>query len=176
MRKGFTIIELLVASLLLGMLVTILTMIFNQSSIAWRTGMAVTANMDDVRDNIAALRDESDNAFVYNDKVYRHVGLWKNDGTLRDRACDAPGSSVQSETGGRATLLQSKASSFLVQIPRKPWDGSSSLLPVDGADSHTKPKNYTVNVMSYGPNNEKKDLKSWQSIYSTPDDPEEWCK
>ena len=34
MRKGFTIIELLVASLLLGLIVTILTMIFNQSSIA----------------------------------------------------------------------------------------------------------------------------------------------
>ena len=40
MKKGFTILELLVASLLLGMLMTILTMIFNQSSIAWRTRSA----------------------------------------------------------------------------------------------------------------------------------------
>ena len=33
-RSGFTLIEMLVASLLLGMLVTILTMVFNSSSIA----------------------------------------------------------------------------------------------------------------------------------------------
>ena len=38
MRKGFTILELLVASLLLGMLVTIMTQIVSQSSIAWSTG------------------------------------------------------------------------------------------------------------------------------------------
>ena len=49
MKKGFTILELLVASLLLGMLMTILTMIFNQSSIAWRTGVAGVADLDDVR-------------------------------------------------------------------------------------------------------------------------------
>ena len=173
MKRGFTIIELLVASLLLGMLVTILTMIFNQSSIAWRTGAAVTANMDKVRDNIAALREESDNAFVYNDDVYRHVGLWKSDGTLRDRACDAS-TSVQGETGGRATFLRSKAQDFLVQ--RKPWKDESSMLDVNGADGRSPPKNYTVNVMSYGPNNDRKDPKSWQAILSTPDDPEEWCK
>lgn len=63
MRKGFTLIELIVASLLLGMLVTVLTMIFNQSSIAWRTGVASVADLDDVRDNIAEVRDEADNAF-----------------------------------------------------------------------------------------------------------------
>ena len=40
MKRGFTILEMLVASLLLGMMVTVLTMIFNQSSIAWRTGIA----------------------------------------------------------------------------------------------------------------------------------------
>ena len=51
MKKGFTILELLVASLLLGMLVTILTMIFNQSSIAWRTGTAVVEDLGDVRES-----------------------------------------------------------------------------------------------------------------------------
>ena len=34
MRRAFTMIELLVATMLLAMLVTILTMMFNQSSIA----------------------------------------------------------------------------------------------------------------------------------------------
>ena len=45
-RNGFTLVEVLVASLLLGMLVVILTMVFNQSSIAWRTGKASVAEMD----------------------------------------------------------------------------------------------------------------------------------
>ena len=48
-QRGFTLIEVLVASLLLGMLVVILTMVFNQSSIAWRTGKASVAEMDGMR-------------------------------------------------------------------------------------------------------------------------------
>ena len=66
MRKGFTILELLVASLRLGMLVTILTMMFNQSSIAWRTGVAGLLDMDEVRDNVAAVRDEADSIYIWN--------------------------------------------------------------------------------------------------------------
>ena len=49
MRRGFTLIELLVASLLLGILVTTLTMLFNSSSIAWRTGTAGVAKLQTVR-------------------------------------------------------------------------------------------------------------------------------
>ena len=74
MRRGFTILELLVASLLLGMLVTILTMIFNQSSIAWRTGIAGVADLDDVRENMSALREEADNVYVWDGKPHRLLG------------------------------------------------------------------------------------------------------
>ena len=76
MRRGFTLLELLVASLLLGMLTTVLTMIINQSAIAWRTGTASVADLDGVRDNIAELREEADNAFVWDDEIRRIVGLW----------------------------------------------------------------------------------------------------
>ena len=169
-HQGFTIIELLVASLLLGMLVTILTMIFNQSSIAWRIGVAATSNMDDVRDNIAALREEADNAFVYNNEIYRTVGLWKNDGSgLRDRAVGVQGSTVFSEIGAEAKFLKNQANSFVLQ--RKPWN-NNGMIGVDGADKRSNP-NFTVNVMSKGPRNDEND---WQAIYSQPDDPEEWCK
>ena len=111
LKSGFTIIELLVASLLLGMLVTILTMIFNQSSIAWRTGVAGVADLDDIRDNVAELREEADNAFIAKVggyQVFRHVGLWDSKGKLRDRSCDAPGSEVMSEGSGklRANILR----------------------------------------------------------------------
>lgn len=169
MRRGFTIIELLVASMLLGLLVTILTMIFNQSSIAWRIGVAVTSNMDDVRDNIAALHEEADNAFVYNGTIYRTVGLWDSAGELRDRAVGVQGTPAYSEPGGEAKFLKNKAQSFL--LSRQPWN-NSGMIGVDGTDRNSNP-NFTVNVMSKGPNNSEDD---WQAIYSTPDDPEEWCK
>ena len=37
-KNGFTLLEILVASMLMAMLITILTMVFNSSSIAWNTG------------------------------------------------------------------------------------------------------------------------------------------
>ena len=59
-QNGFTVLELLVASLLLAMLVTMLTMIFNQSSIAWRTGVASVRDLYDVRKNLGAYHDIED--------------------------------------------------------------------------------------------------------------------
>ena len=56
MRKGFSLLELLVATLLFGMLMTILTMVFNQSSIAWRTGIAGISDLDKVRETVGQVR------------------------------------------------------------------------------------------------------------------------
>ena len=187
MKSGFTIIELLVASMLLGMLVTVLTMVFNQSSIAWRIGSAMTSNMDNVRDNIAVEREESDNAFAYGNDVYRTVGLWDRNGNLRDRACDAPGSSVQNETGGRVRFIRNSVKQLFQQ--GNPWSSGDSMLPVDGGmgggsggmGGNIGPntpggggkQNFVVNVRSKGPANDEKD---WQAVFSYADDPEEWCK
>ena len=85
MRRGFTILELLVAALLLGMLVTVLTMIFNQSSIAWRTGVAGLLDMDEVRDNVAAVRDEADSIYIWNNEIHRTLSIWKESGTSARR-------------------------------------------------------------------------------------------
>ena len=167
MRKGFTIIELLVASLLLGMLMTILTMIFNQSSIAWRTGMAGETDIRQVRENIAEVREEADNAFVWNDKLYRHTGLWRPDGTLRDRACDAPGS--DDENDNKAIMLGGSG-----RTGGNGWIGSLSNLKPDDLKVNTvnggggqSAKNYTVNVMSAGPDRE---FKTYDDVWSWPDD------
>ena len=65
MKKGFTLLEVLVASLLLGMLVTILTMVFNQSSVAWRTGTAGVADLDEQRQKIAMWHSEADAALPH---------------------------------------------------------------------------------------------------------------
>ena len=162
MKRGFTIIELLVASLLLGMLMTILTMVFNQSSIAWRTGTAGVMDMDDIRDNIAELRDEADNAFLWGNQVYRTVGLWDKDGNLRDRACDAPGAQVQTDAKLRANILRTKLS---VSDKTKPRD--FKLVEVGQAQKVGSMKNYFVNVMSAGPD---RLYDTWDDIWSAPDD------
>ena len=77
MRRGFTILELLVAALLLGMLVTILTMIFNQSAIAWRTGKAGVADMTDTERQLSRIHAYADNLlpFTGGDK-YCVVSPW----------------------------------------------------------------------------------------------------
>lgn len=155
MKKGFTIIELLVASLLLGMLVTILTMLFNQSSISWRTGVAGVADLDDVRQNVAEIRDEADNAYVWNGQTRRITGLWKSDGQLRKRAWDVEGS----ESGDAIKHLpgfndNAKASEFKT-LSAGTGDGGGSI------------RTYTVNVKSAGPDRE---FNTYDDIWSYPDE------
>ena len=96
-HRGFTILELLVASLLLSMLVTMLTMIFNQSSIAWRTGVASVSELGETRKQMGGYHEILDdvlpgvgqqNASVGNSDnrslQYRTVSLFKDwDGSGR---------------------------------------------------------------------------------------------
>ncbi len=89
-RGGFTILELLVASLLLSMLVTILTMLFNQSSVAWTAGLSSVSDLSEERMSLGIYHDveddllpgiteqgvrggDSDNRRL----VYRTVSLWQ---------------------------------------------------------------------------------------------------
>lgn len=94
MKRGFTLIELMVASVLLGMLMVVLTMIFNQSSIAWRTGVAGVAELGDTRRALGAFREISDDILpgVGDKNVsggagdnrnvnYRTVSVWQKNGS-----------------------------------------------------------------------------------------------
>jgi len=155
MKKGFTLLELLVASLLLGMLVTILTMIFNQSSIAWRTGVAGVADLDEVRENVASVREEADSVYVWGSDMYRVLSPWDDDtGNLRTRAVSAADSSEN------ATYLKGlNKNTTLKSIPKVVSVGSGS-----GGKSI---KTWIVNVKSAGPN---KEFGDWDDIWSYPDD------
>lgn len=161
MKKGFTLLELLVASLLLGMLMTILTMIFNQSSIAWRTGIAGVADLDDVRTKIATDREEADDIYMWNDRAYKIVSPWDSSGSLRDRAWTINGTSEQEDTVSR---LGSKISSSGDVISQ-----SSYLIEDDvgSASSGNSIPSYTVNVKSAGPNRKFDD---YDDIWSMPDE------
>ena len=169
MKRGFTIIELLVASLLLGLLVTILTMIFNQSSIAWRTGIAGVADLDSIRDNIAELREEADNAFIAKCNgtfgIYRHVGLWDSNGNLRDRSCNAPNSDVLNEASvADAYIVKKSVSGISATTTQKDF---RLLYNVGNAGNRGSVKSYFVNVMSAGPDRK---WDTWDDIWSSPDD------
>lgn len=177
MRKGFTIIELLVASLLLGMLMTILTMIFNQSSIAWRTGIAGTQNMGTVRENIAEIREEADNAFIWGNELHRNTGLWDKTGKLRNRACDANTQNDRNENqptmlrNWLSNLSNAKGDDFLEHFVGA--SGNSSAASGNNLGGNTSSSggggvaNYTVNVKSAGPDRE---FNTWDDIWSWPDD------
>jgi len=81
MRKdGFTLLEVLVASVLMGMLVTILTMIFNQSAIAWRTGKAGVADMTTVERQLVRYHALADTVLPIANKCYCIASPW-NDAT-----------------------------------------------------------------------------------------------
>lgn len=75
-RSGFTLLEVLVASVLMGMLVTILTMIFNQSAIAWRTGKAGVADMTETERNLSRIHFMADNVLPYMGNNYCAVSPW----------------------------------------------------------------------------------------------------
>ena len=160
MKRGFTVIELLVASLLLGMLVMVLTMVFNQSSIAWRTGVAGVVDLDDVRNNISAVRDEADNAYAWNGELHRVIGIWDDTGKPRKRAWDVEGEQ-KSETS--AAFLKAKAS----ETASGDKLDAFGLLSVGVGSAASRIKNYVVNVKSAGPDME---FGTWDDIWSFPDD------
>ena len=174
MRKGFSLLELLVASLLLGMLMTILTMIFNQSSIAWRTGIAGLTDLDNVRETVGQVRNEADSAYIWNGnspQVASVLSIWdpesgdqKGVNKLRKRAIETSGVTVQN--GERVTLLGSylnasgsgdKAGSVVTGTSVPCGQGQS------GSDAVT----YSVNVRSAGPDRKH---NTYDDIWSFPDD------
>lgn len=167
MRRGFTILELLVAALLLGMLVTVLTMVFNQSSIAWRTGVAGLLDMDEVRDNVAAVRDEADSIYIWNNEIHRTVSIWKEGGAggkpqLRRRAVDSSDNSDVEERE-KVQFLKGKA-----ELRKDNLEAKHAFGPVDVKQSDSEPgKNWIVNVKSCGPNGV---LNDYDDIWSNPDD------
>lgn len=159
MKRGFTILELLVASLLLGMLVTVLTMLFNQSSISWRTGTSVVVDLDRVRNNIATVRDEADNIIIWNDEVHRIVNIWDDNGDLRQRAWDVEGESKAL----KAELIASRGGNL--KDDTKLSDIKS--VSVGSGGSGRNLDTYVINVKCAGSDRE---FNTYDDIWSYPDE------
>lgn len=153
MKKGFTLLELLVASLLLGMLLTILTQLFTQSSIAWRTGESGVSNLDQMRADISAIQRAADNAIlVKGDTTYPLCSVWKGRGILSDR--------------GFSKDWQCEKFTAKINQP-----SSWSKLKVESEKKEsTNIKNYLVGVTSAGPDGK---FDTWDDITSWPNDSDE---
>lgn len=162
MRKGFTVLEILVASLLLGMLVTVLTMLFNQSSISWRTGNATVTDLDDVRENIAEVREEADNLYIWKSDMFKILSPWKPNGELRPRGYSCEGADSADQPG----LLKDKSSA-----DESTQTKEFKVVNVGNSSSNNGFETYTVNVKSAGADRE---FGTWDDIWSYPDDPSEW--
>ncbi|MGN0852854.1 MAG: prepilin-type N-terminal cleavage/methylation domain-containing protein [Kiritimatiellia bacterium] len=158
MKKGFTLIEMLVASLLLGMLVSILTMVFNASSIAWRTGRASMVDLDKTRRQVSLLQRLAD------DTIYDQAA---NALTVVRTPWD---DSTDSRTGEGASLRTRAVRELTgstwfgvsdLKDTRGPWKVVNS---ISGRDGSTRQHTYTVGVWSYGPDGQPDtadDITSW---------------
>ena len=146
-KRGFTLIEILVASMLLGMLMTILTMAFNSSAIAWRTGRAGNAEMSKARRLLSSAQYFADNAVPRIDKdnlskVGRVLGPW-NKNNIRKRAVEQlPATPFTTPPEWGAANSGSAGSS----VPQ-PWAKVNSSIQLEKG----RGEGYLVGVRSRGP-------------------------
>jgi len=160
-HRGFTVLELLVASMLLGMLMTILTMIFSQSSIAWKTGVAGVSNMDAARKEVSDIRNQADNGYEWGGSDYYIHSVFKDDGQIATRT-EYVNNDSETISGKTITLADGTT-------PDQSYGLKEITKPTGYPD-----KSYIVNVMSYGPDR-KRDTR-YDNVYSVSpsDDPSQW--
>ena len=121
---------------------------------------AGVADLDDVRDNIAEVRDEADNAYIWNNEVHRIIGLWDEKGNLRERAWDV---GTEDKAENKASYLKARGSGFNDNSKLNAF----KIIAVGSGDSGGGLKTYTVNVKSAGPDRE---FDTWDDVWSWPDD------
>lgn len=170
-KSGFTLLEMLVASLLLGMLVTILTMVFNSSSIAWRTGKAGVAQLSLLRRQLSLAQFSADNVLPRVDaddknKIGFVVSPWctekKNGGAyLRTRAVQDGSTRALGFDRPSFSTLQSDSASPSVA----PWQKLSGL----GSLRLGSAQSFTVGVLSYGPDGKTGGKHAADDISTWPD-------
>ena len=153
MRRAFTLLEILVATMLLAMLVTILTMIFNQSSVAWTIGIASLTGLDDARKSDAVYAADADNAILRDGSGGNALfvtSVWKEDGdgVRRDgRTLESGGTSIT------ATEMSD--------------NGSAGQTRSIGSGNSNGQSSYIVGVTSWGPDGQQ---GTWDDITTMPEE------
>ncbi len=153
LKRGFTLIEILVASMLLGMLMTILTMAFNSSAIAWRTGRAQNAKMSLARRQLSIAPYLADNAVPRVDTKQssytgRILGAWDKKGDVRARAVD-----IYTEGKFPFDLPDWDSQENVGASAPQPWEEVN----IEDIDS-VRGSSFLIGVRSWGPDG-KRDTK-----------------
>lgn len=165
MKKGFTLIEVLVASMLMGMLVAVLTMAFNQSAVSWRTGKAGVSQLSEAREKMVWYHAVASRALPHLNEVEFNgdTGRWEMRSTT-SRKCEIQ-NAWNDNTGQlnqravKDSSVRSGANEFEFDFPEKTsWRQSVSGTSADSVDA------FTVGVMSAGPDRKwrtEDDISSW---------------
>lgn len=137
----------------MGMLVTILTMIFNQSAIAWRTGKAGIADITEAERDMSRIHYLADNVLPVAGKSYCIVSPWK---------ISEEGKGSSPVLNDRGVVESGKLNLGLPSIdplnPNNRYRGLKDGTDIAGGES------YIVGVRSAGPNRrfgDDDDISSW---------------
>ena len=173
-------IEIMVATMLLSMLVTILTMIFNQSSIAWTTGVASVTALGDIREEMSVCASESDNV-ILDDRGNSVIGVTSVWDLWNDGKWTAPAS------GSMRTLkrwndfdVKFRKQNLGASDIRDPLTdktiyinggGASGAVGGGGANHGANGgETFLVGVHSYGPDGKTGGDNSWDDISTMPEE------
>ena len=160
MRRAFTLIEVLVATVLLAMLVPILTMVFNQSSIAWTTGVASVTALGDMREDMSVYAAEAENALLSDDgnTVLRVTSIWNESGQgLKKDGGRTLKTTFEKPAPGRDALRDKPGFAFN--------GGSNNEIQLNGNAANGQ-QSFLVGVHSYGPDGKS----SWDDISTLPEE------
>ena len=174
MKRAFTLIEIMVATMLLAMLVTILTMIFNQSSIAWSTGVASVTALGDTRQQMSVCARESENVILSDagDRVLGVTSVWDFwDGNNWTKP--QSGQAVMKREAFRTLKGEDAFEQFFRNQNVASGDVKDPLVDkivdITGGGS-AKRDSYLVGVHSYGPDGKTGADNSWDDISTMPEE------
>jgi hypothetical protein len=163
--------------MLLGMLITILTMVFNSSSIAWSTGKAGVAEMDTVRNNMAAASIVADNAVPRVDVNTPStwgvlVSPWDKNGNLRKRAVMKVADNTVANQAWGGLGMDSKIKNPNKESGKGSWVRNTGIplwatFSPGSVNISGNAKGYIVGVWSVGPDGKENtgdDISTWPDL------------
>lgn len=169
-NQGFTLIEIMVATMLLSMLVTILTMIFNQSSIAWSTGVASVTALGNTREEISVYARESENV-ILDDRGSTVLGVrsvwdFRNDGqwVQPNERSDNAWRTLRSYSNFDEKFRQQSIGASDIRDPLV-----DKTIYIGGGTAAGR-NSFLVGVHSYGPDGKTGGDNSWDDISTMPEE------
>ena len=164
-------LEIMVATMLLSMLVTILTMIFNQSSIAWSTGVASVTALGNTRQEMSVCANESQNV-ILDDRGNTVLGVTSVWDLWEDGKWKLPSGKARTwrtlkqwnDAGDQLFRKQNVGTSEIRDDPP-----NDKIVTISGGTAAGR-DSFLVGVHSYGPDGKTGGDNSWDDISTMPEE------